>query len=96
MEDPRWRSYRGGYRTPYDASPALCRLLADGPSEELWQEFWDELHHQGDVDQASYAAVPWLVEFVRRSRTLGWNCACAIATIEFGRRNAATPRSPMN
>jgi hypothetical protein len=61
LDDPRWRSYKGGYQAPYDASPGLRRLLADGPDEELWEEFWNELHHQGDVNQASYAAVPWLV-----------------------------------
>ncbi len=33
-------------------------ITRDGPDEELWEEFWTELHHQGDLHQASYAAVP--------------------------------------
>lgn len=70
FDDARWRSYKGGYRVPYDASLALRRLLAEGPDDELWDELWSELHHQGDLDQASYAAVPWLVEFIRRSPKL--------------------------
>jgi hypothetical protein len=57
LDDPRWQSYKGGYRVPFDASAGLRRLLADGSTEDLWEEFWTELHHQGDVHQASYAAV---------------------------------------
>ena len=91
LDDLRWQSYKGGYRVPYDASPALRRLLADGPDEELWEEFWNELHHQGDLHQASYAAVPWLVEFVRRSPKLDWNALALIATIELERGECRNP-----
>jgi hypothetical protein len=66
-----------------DASPAIGRLLEDGPIEALWDELWSELHHQGDVDQASYAAVPWLIEFVRRGSRIEWNALALVATIEF-------------
>ncbi|HJT76784.1 MAG TPA: hypothetical protein VJ739_06240 [Gemmataceae bacterium] len=89
LDDPHWQAYKGGYRTPYDASPALRQLLANGPSSEGWHELWNELHHQGDVDQASYAAVPWLVEFIRRSPELDWNALALIAVIELER-----PRNP--
>jgi hypothetical protein len=92
LDDPRWRSFQGGYGVEYDASAALRRLLAEGPSEELWAEFYDELHHQGDVDQASYAAVPWLVEFIRRSPTLDWNALALIAIIELERAEKGNPR----
>ena len=85
LDDPRWQSFQGGYRVTYDASVALRKLLADGPSDELWAEFFDELHHQNDVDQASYAAVPWLVEFIRRSPQLDWNALRLVALIELRR-----------
>lgn len=91
LDDPRWQSYLGGYRVPYDASPAIRRLLNDGPSEELWAELFDELHHQGDVDQASYAALPWLVEYVRRSLKLDWNALSLIALIELERDQPKNP-----
>ncbi len=81
----------GGYRVLYDASPGLRRLLADGPNEELWEEFWTELHHQSDVHQASYAAVPWLVEFVRRSSKIDWNALALVATIELERNQHNNP-----
>src|SRR5690242_539660 len=91
LDDARWQSYMGGYRMAYDASPALRRLLADGPNEELWEEFWTELHHQGDVHQASYAAVPWLAEFVRRSTRIDWNALALIAVIELARGRHRNP-----
>lgn len=85
LDDPRWQAYEGGYRVPYDASGPLRQLLEEGASPELWEEFWNELHHQGDVGAASYAAVPWLVEFVRRSPKLDWNPLALVAVIELER-----------
>lgn len=92
LDDPRWRDFKGGYRQPYDASEAIRRLLADGASEELWEELCGELHHQGDVDQASYAAVPWLVEFVRLSSRIDWNALALIAVIELERPRHRNPK----
>jgi hypothetical protein len=91
FDDPRWQSYLGAYRLPFDASPLVRRLLFEGASEELWDELWGELHHQGNVDQASYASVPWLVEFVRRSPKLDWNALSLIATIEWEREQHGNP-----
>jgi hypothetical protein len=91
LDDPRWQSYKGGYRMVYDASPGIRRLLESGPTEELWEEFCTELHHQGDVHQASYAAVPWLVEFIRRSPKIDWNALALIATIELERNQHRNP-----
>jgi hypothetical protein len=91
LDDPRWHFYQGGYRVPYDASPTLRRLLTDGPNDDLWEELWNELHHQGDLGQASYAAVPWLVESIRRSPKLDWNAISLIATIELERYRHGNP-----
>lgn len=92
LDDARWQSYHGGYRVPYDASIGLRRLLFDRPDDDLWEELWSELHHQGDVHQASYAAVPWLVEFVRRSPKIDWNALALIATIELERDRGTNPQ----
>lgn len=91
LTHPHWQSFKGGYRVTYDASPRLRKLLNDGPDDELWDEFWTELHHQGDLHQASYAAVPWLVEFIRRSPKLDWNAVALIATIELERDQHGNP-----
>jgi hypothetical protein len=92
LDDPRWQSYKGGYRVPYDASPALRRLLANGPTKKLWEELWTELYHQGDVHQASYAVVPWLVEFVKRGAKLDDDALAMIATIELARDQHKNPK----
>lgn len=54
----------GGYRLPYDPRPALDRL-ATVDVAAAWAELWQELYHQGDVGEASYAAVPELVRLHR-------------------------------
>jgi hypothetical protein len=58
LDDPRWKILTGGYRVPYDVSVPLGKLFEQGESKELWDELWQELHHQGDIGPASYAAVP--------------------------------------
>lgn len=89
LDDPRWAKYRGGYRVIYDATAVLRRLYDGETSKVLWQELWDELHHQGDVGEASYAAVPWLIEITRRSSLSDWNPLGLVCTIELAR-----PKNP--
>ena len=48
LEDVRWANLTGGYRTPLDPRPLLTRLETDSDTTEVWQELWDELHHQGE------------------------------------------------
>jgi hypothetical protein len=98
LDDALWKSLSGGYRDVYDASAILRRLLNTGASEQIWEELWNELHHQGDVDQASYAAVPWLVEFIRRSPKLDWNSLALTALIELERpkNNNPEPRAELS
>jgi hypothetical protein len=94
FDDQRWRSLAGGYRVPYDPTPMLRRLAADWSDGEAWAELWGELHHQGDVGEASYAAVPALVEVARRVRARGWNFYGLAATIELERHRRTNPSLP--
>ena len=94
LDDPRWRSLAGAYGTPYDAAPALRRLATDWRAGAAWSELWSELHHQGDVGEASYAAVAALVEIGGRMPERGWNFYALAATIEserHARRNRPVP-----
>lgn len=92
LDDPRWKSYKGGYHLPFDVSILLKKLLQDGASEALWEELWNELHHQGDVDIASYAAVPYLIEFATRNSKLDWNVFGLTSVIELERpHNPSVP-----
>ena len=47
------------YREEYDPFPALDLLKTDRAT--ALDELYENLHHQGDVDTASYAAIPALV-----------------------------------
>jgi hypothetical protein len=94
FDDARWQSLAGGYRILYDPRPALRRLAADFGDEAAWKELWGELHHQGDVGDASYAALPSLVDLGERAAARDENFYALAATIEVERHRHANPELP--
>ena len=94
QDDFPWRDLRGGYRLPYDPRPALSQLRSGEAMDAAWEELWNELHHQGDVGDASYASVPVLVEIQRVTRSLGWNLYALAACIEVERHRKSNPPIP--
>lgn len=94
LDDPRWKEMNGGYRLPYDPTPSLRRLDAEGDVGEVWEELWNELHHQGDVGDASYAAVVILAILKKRHPELGWNLYALVSCIEIERHRKANPPVP--
>ena len=93
-DDPRWQSLVGGYRVAYDPRPALRVLDADFEDKAAWEELWGELHHQGDVGEASYAALPSLVALGGRAAARDWNLYALAATIEVERHRHSNPELP--
>jgi len=94
FDDPRWCQLRGGYRTPYDPRKALLSLEHGTDVSAAWSELWEELHHQGDVGEASYAAVPHLVR-IHGERDAYQSGTYALAVvIERARREHANPEMP--
>lgn len=91
LDDPKWKSFEGAYRTPYDASAPLKKLEA---GKDVWSELWDELHHQGDLGVASYAAIPHLVRIASLSKRRDWNLYGLISTIEVERHRKSNPVLP--
>jgi hypothetical protein len=91
LTDPIWRELQGGYRVPYDASKALVQMEA---GESVWDELWSELHHQGDVGVASYAALPQLVRISEARGKSDWNLYALTATIEIERHRKTNPPLP--
>lgn len=91
LQDPVWRTLEGGYRMPYDASVPLARMER---GESPWGELWNELHHQGDVGLASYAAVPQLVRIADMRAQIGRNLFALAATIEVERHRKTNPSLP--
>jgi len=95
LNDPRWKTYKSGFnRTPYDASGLAAQLIGAGPSAALWDACWGDLHHQGDVGEASYALVPYVVEYIRRSRAPDAMAAAFILTVEESRSGNGNPPLP--
>ena len=95
LDDPIWKTLNGGYRVPYDASVRLRELKAGvSDREEIWDELFDELHHQRDVDLASYAAVPHLVKICAEQQILEWELFTLVATIEECRIFGENPELP--
>jgi hypothetical protein len=94
LEDPRWLDITGGYKTLFDPRPLLKRLEIDADTTGVWQELWEELHHQGDVGEASFAAVPFLIRSYRSQSALDWNTYAIVAIIELARKEGTNPDVP--
>lgn len=91
LSDPIWKSLRGAYKGLYDASVPLVRLEH---GDDVWEELWNELHHQGDVGEASYASVPHLVRICGARPTRDGNVYALVSTIEVERHRKSNPPLP--
>jgi len=95
LDDPIWDTFIGGYRLPYNASMRLQELEnGSSDTEEIWEEFWNELHHQGDIDIASYAVVPHLVRICITRNLMDRNIFSLVAVIEKCRVFGKNPSLP--
>ena len=65
--------------------PLLAQLESEQTRETAWHELWEELHHQGDVGEASYASVQHLVRIHRKGGLDAWNTYAIVAIIELAR-----------
>jgi len=97
LQDRAWGLLEGGYRIPYDASKPL-RKLKDAANQkdrqDIFDELWENLHHQGNVGVASYLAVPGLIDICIASKSLDWNFIGLCVTIENCRINGQNPELP--
>jgi hypothetical protein len=88
-----WDQLTGAYKTSLDPRPLLAKLEAKRDAT-TWPELWNELHHQGDVGTASYAAVPHLVRIYRKLGAIDWNIYAIVAIIELAREQRQNPEVP--
>lgn len=77
-----------------DPRPLLANLENRLETEATWHELWDDLHHQGDVGEPSYAAVPHLVRIYRHHDTPDWNTYAIVAIIDLARDKGNNPAVP--
>jgi hypothetical protein len=94
LNDEKWNSLLGGYRNIYNPISILKKIEEKGNIEAAWVELWNELHHQGDVDVASYASVPQLVRIQKIRMDLGLNFYSLVSTIEIERHHGENPAVP--
>ena len=82
---------------PYDVSVPLRQLEKANSKKEtdkIYEELWNELHHQGDVELASYLAIPQLINIARQKGLFDWNILALCATIEQQRHLGKNPPLP--
>jgi hypothetical protein len=95
LDDPRWAEYPGGYgRAVVDVVPFLKKLGCGVVTEDDWSILWDDLHHQGDVGEASYAVVPYLIEHARTAHVIAWHVFGFTAVVELERTENKNPPVP--
>ncbi len=95
LDSEKWSTFDGGYRVPYDASASLRKLeVCETLDETIIQELWNELHHQGDVGVASYAAIPALLRIYQKKGRIDFNLPALAATIENARQSHNNPQLP--
>jgi len=94
LNDSRWLNLTGGYKTRFDPRPLLGRLENDKETTAAWHGLWEELHHQGNVGDASYAAVPHIVAIHRKRGVADWNTYAIVACIESARTERKNPKVP--
>ena len=98
LDDDVWKELKGGYKIAYDVSVPLKQLKKTNNQKEIdniYEELWNELHHQGDVELASYLAIPQLVNIAREKALFDWNILALCATIEQQRHLGENPRLPI-
>ena len=94
FDDERWNHLKGGYKTPFDPRPSLQKLESQQDTVTAWRDLWEDLHHQGDVGDASYASIPELVRIHRKRSAAEWNLYAMVAIIELARTESRNPEVP--
>jgi len=92
-----WKTLEGGYKIPYDASIPLRQLELTSDTDtvkKIWEELWNELHHQGDVGLASYLSLPQLVRIEKLKGLYDWNLLGLCCVIEQQRHLGNNPTLP--
>lgn len=100
LDDPRWNELQHAYGRAGNV-PDLLRTLASstGPNarvqDEPWFSLWSNLCHQGDVDTASYAAVPHVVHIASQAaEPVDFGFFQLPTAIEFARQTGGGPEIP--
>lgn len=95
LDDPRWETFEGGYKhTRFDCVSLIRHLQQHGTDAAFWDIAWEDLHHQGDVGEATYAFVPHLAEHVVASRDVDHMVYIFASVVELARESSRNPPIP--
>lgn len=95
LSDPRWNEYRTGYnRKSTSVVEWINVLLSENFDDTHWNYLWDELHHQNDVGEASYAVVPYLAQYAKSTNSSNWNIWGFPVVVELARLDIKNPKIP--
>lgn len=99
LDDPEWGRLSHAYGLAGDVPDLLntLRELIDpvGPDAEPWPNLWSRLCHQGEVYEASYAAVPHIVDIsALMSGPVDFGFFLLPAAIEVARQEGRGPPIP--
>ncbi|MBC7948679.1 MAG: hypothetical protein H7Y42_12400 [Chitinophagaceae bacterium] len=97
LDSPSWRSLYGGNKIPYNASLPLKKLRDAVKPEEvsvILDALKENLHHNGDVGTASYAAIPQLVAICITKRSFDSRYIGLCLLIELCRIEKHNPEVP--
>lgn len=62
LDSPEWSSLSHAYGAAQDVPALLARLVDGSAAADTWNALWSALAHQDDVYDASFAAVPWVID----------------------------------
>ena len=97
LDNKIWQTLDGGYKIPYDVSIPLKKLKSTNDPKiitDIFEELFDNLHHQGDIGLASYLALPQLVTICIDKKSFDWNFIGLCVLIEHCRQTAHNPTLP--
>lgn len=100
LESPRWSTLTHAYGSAENIPKLLMQLASTtepkaGFQSEPWFSLWSSLCHQGDAYEASYAALPHIVEIAcRATGSIDFSFFQLPAAIEIARNNGSGPQVP--
>lgn len=94
LEDKIWTTLNGGYKTLFNPVRIIKALEVDPSSSEAWGSIWENLHHQGDIGEASYAIVPYLIDIYQRNKFSDWQIYSFVSLIMVESNRKTNPSLP--
>jgi hypothetical protein len=95
-DNDRWHGLTSGYGDAYDPRPALemARAGLTWGGWDGWDLLWENLHDQGRIGTASYAAVPEIVGLIQSEPYPNEKAYALLARIESCRLAGKGPPLP--